>query len=58
VFRKEDRDRDRPALEVFLNWGITYYEGHIFFQIPIEQNPEELHFKVGIIGPTQAKIIL
>jgi len=36
----------------------TGIEGHIFFQVPIEENPRELYFEVGIIGPTQAKITL
>ena len=36
----------------------TEIEGHILFQIPVEENPEKLYFKVGVIGPTQAKITL
>ena len=36
----------------------TGIEGHILFQIPIEENPRELYFKVGIIGPIQAKVTL
>ena len=36
----------------------TGIEGHILFQIPIQENPRELYFKVGIIGATQARITL
>lgn len=36
----------------------TYIEGDILFQIPINEIPEVLYFKVGIISPTQARIKL
>ena len=36
----------------------TGIEGHILFQVPIEENPRELYFKVRIIGPIQAKMTL
>jgi len=33
-------------------------EEHILFQVPIEENSSELYFKVGMIGPIQAKMRL
>jgi hypothetical protein len=36
----------------------TYTEGHILFQIPTDESPKELYFKIGIIGPKQVKIKL
>lgn len=36
----------------------TYIEGDILFQIPVNEAPEALYFKVGVVGPTQVKIKL
>jgi len=36
----------------------TDIEGHILFQIPVDDSPEELYFKVGVIGPKQVRVKL
>ena len=36
----------------------TYTEGDILFAIPQNETPHKLHFKVGIIGPTEVSITL
>jgi|GEM_PF-4104377 len=36
----------------------TYTEECILFQIPLDESPKELYFKLGIIGPKQIKIKL
>jgi len=36
----------------------TYTEGDILFTIPQNETPQKLHFKVGIVGPTEVSITL
>ena len=36
----------------------TYIEGGILFAVPQDETPQKLHFKVGIIGPTEVEITL
>jgi hypothetical protein len=36
----------------------TYIEGDILFAVPQNETPQKLHFKVGIIGPTEVDITL
>jgi len=36
----------------------TYIEGHVLFQIPVDESPEELYFKVGVIGLKQVRVKL
>lgn len=36
----------------------TYTEGDILFQIPINEIPEVLYFRIGVISPTQVKVKL
>lgn len=36
----------------------TYIEGDVLFQIPANEKPEMLYFKVGIVGPTQIRVKL
>jgi len=36
----------------------TDIEGHILFQIPEDESPDKLYFKVGVIGPKQVRVKL
>jgi hypothetical protein len=36
----------------------SYIEGQLLFQIPVDESPEELYFKVGVIGPKQVRVRL
>ena len=36
----------------------SYIEGHLLFQIPADESPKELYFKVGVIGPKQVRVRL
>ena len=36
----------------------TYIEGDVLFAVPQSETPQRLHFKVGVIGPTEVSIAL
>jgi len=36
----------------------TYIEGDVLFAVPQNETPQRLHFKVGVVGPTEVSITL
>jgi len=36
----------------------TYIEGDVLFAVPQNETPQMLHFKVGVVGPTEVSITL